>query len=60
MSIIYRKSCKLTDRPPGYVTIAINESFNKTFKESFKKYIQSTVIDMFIRLHCHQFVNITV
>jgi hypothetical protein len=47
MSITYRKSCKLTDRPPGYVTTAINESFNKTFKESFTKYIQSTVIDMF-------------
>ncbi len=26
---------------------AINESFNKQFKESFTKYIQSTIIDMF-------------
>ena len=39
---------QLFRRPPGFATIAINESFNKQFKESFiTKYIQSTVIDMF-------------
>ena len=38
---------QLWRRPPGFATISINESFNKTFKQTFTKYIQSTVMDMF-------------
>ena len=38
---------QLFRRPPGFPTIAINESFNKQFKEKFTKYKMLTIIDTF-------------
>ena len=37
---------QLCRRPPGLATTAINESFNKQFKETFTKYQKHTLIGM--------------
>ncbi len=47
---------QLFRRPPGFATIAINESFNKQFKESFTKYIQSICL----KIHCLLYLNFIV
>ena len=40
-------SWKLFRRPIGFPTVAINESFNKQFKETWTKYKTYNVLDLF-------------